>query len=603
MFGVAISFAIAAFCSQSILRLMTRIRVLDLRGLSLPLGTRDKLLFQFREFMSGCLSVGGFAVVAAITYLAFFASSAADRLAFFYYLVPTCVFLVSLRFLQVFWSPMDRTFRLPDLSDVEARKLYWSYVVTIGFAAFAFFTCALIYTLGISGPEHELFLVVVTAVSSGFLGFAFFLNRNAIRKDLDVDGKSGGWLMAWPLVLSFVPIALWSALFTMTVLELNAPYGAALFTVLVLAVFPHIDAAVKRQELEFSKLEEGALEFAISRAVRPILGILTILGLVYAWGIGPKQSSTDTYWSTLANSMVYIFAGVALWRFSDAYIGRMIEIEDGGDGEANVDLGETEIGGAGLSRTRTLLPLARRVVQAFVLVTIIISVLSAIGVEIGPVLAGAGVLGLAIGFGSQTLVRDIVSGVFFLIDDAVRIGEYIDTGSVMGVVEKMSVRSMQLRHHRGAVHTVPFGEIQSLTNYSRDWAIMKLRFTVPFDTDLEKVRKLLKKAGQQLAENEDIRDDFIQPFKAQGAVEASDHGFVISTKFMSKPGKQFLIRRYAFATVQRAFEENGIKFARPTINVASDRDEVLEPKVEELAAAMARAEEKNKSRNPGLEPT
>jgi small-conductance mechanosensitive channel len=113
------------------------------------------------------------------------------------------------------------------------------------------------------------------------------------------------------------------------------------------------------------------------------------------------------------------------------------------------------------------------------------------------------------------------------------------------------MRSVRLRDHRGAVHTVPFGEVKTLTNYSRDWAIMKLKFRVLFDTNVDKVRKLLKATGLELAENPDIKDDFIQPFKSQGATEADDYGFIITTKFMSKPGKQFVIRLYVFAAVQK----------------------------------------------------
>jgi hypothetical protein len=111
-------------------------------------------------------------------------------------------------------------------------------------------------------------------------------------------------------------------------------------------------------------------------------------------------------------------------------------------------------------------------------------VLSELGVDIGPLIAGAGVIGIAIGFG--------------LADDAFRVGEYIDVGDVMGTVEHISIRSLRLRHHRGPVHTIPFGEIRHLTNFSRDWAIMKIEFRLPFDADLEKVRKIIKKVGQTL---------------------------------------------------------------------------------------------------------
>jgi small-conductance mechanosensitive channel len=137
----------------------------------------------------------------------------------------------------------------------------------------------------------------------------------------------------------------------------------------------------------------------------------------------------------------------------------------------------------------------------------------------------------------------------------------------MGTVEEISVRSMKLRHHRGALNTVPFGSVNIVKNYSRDWAIMKFKVRVPFETDLNMVRKLLKQTGQKMLEIEAIRDDFLQPFKSQGAVDVDDHGFIISTKFMSKPGRQWVIRRYAFQALQEAFEEQGIPWARPEIKV------------------------------------
>ncbi len=236
-------------------------------------------------------------------------------------------------------------------------------------------------------------------------------------------------------------------------------------------------------------------------------------------------------------------------------------------------MAEAEIGGTGLSRMRTLLPLFKRTGQATVAVISFMIVLSSLGLDIGPVLAGAGVVGLAIGFGSQTLVRDIVSGAFFLMDDAFRLGEYVDLGSVKGSVEKIAIRSLQLRHHRGALHTVPFGEIQTLTNYSRDWAIMKLRFRVPFDTDVEKARKIIKAVGVRLMDHPEVGPDFLQPFKSQGVIEVDDYGLVISTKFMSKPGKQFLIRRHAYIAVQKAFAENNIQFARPEVRVSMNQEE------------------------------
>ena len=132
---------------------------------------------------------------------------------------------------------------------------------------------------------------------------------------------------------------------------------------------------------------------------------------------------------------------------------------------------------------------------------------------------------------------------------------------------------MQLRHHRGAIHTIPYGEIPRITNYSRDWVIMKLRFTVPFETNLNTVKKIFKQIGRDMLEIPELADDFIQPFKSQGALEVDDVGIVVRGKFMAKPGKQFTLRKEILARVQRAFDENGIQFARKEVRVRIDGDD------------------------------
>ena len=121
-------------------------------------------------------------------------------------------------------------------------------------------------------------------------------------------------------------------------------------------------------------------------------------------------------------------------------------------------------------------------------------------------------------------------------DDAFRIGEYIDIGHVKGTVEKISIRSMKLRHHRGALHTIPFGEIRHLTNYSRDWVMMKLPLQVVYDTDVEKVRKLAKNLGKDLMKHPEVGHMFLQPLKSQGVFSMEDSAMIIRVKYMTKPG-------------------------------------------------------------------
>jgi len=220
------------------------------------------------------------------------------------------------------------------------------------------------------------------------------------------------------------------------------------------------------------------------------------------------------------------------------------------------------------SRLLTLLPLLRVTTGVLLLVLLVLSSLWALGIEITPLLAGAGVVGLAIGFGAQTLVRDIVSGVFYLIDDAFRIGEYIQSGTYKGTVESFSLRSVKLRHHRGPLYTIPYGVLGAVQNLSRDWVIDKLTVGITYNSDIDKARKLVKKVGQALAADPELGRHFLEPLKMQGVEQFGDFAVQIRMKMKTQPGEQFVIRRKALAMIKKAFDENGIKFAFPTVQLA-----------------------------------
>jgi small-conductance mechanosensitive channel len=196
--------------------------------------------------------------------------------------------------------------------------------------------------------------------------------------------------------------------------------------------------------------------------------------------------------------------------------------------------------------------------------------LASLGIEIGPLIAGAGVAGLALGFGAQTLVRDVIGGMFYLLDDAFRVGEYIESGSYKGTVESFSLRSVKLRHHRGPLYTVPFGVLGAVKNMSRDWVVDKLTVSVDYNTDLDKVKKLIKQIGKTLAENPEIAPNILGPLKLQGIEQFSDYGIQLRMKLTARPGEQFVVRRLAYSQIKKVFDANGIKFASPTVQVAGE---------------------------------
>jgi small-conductance mechanosensitive channel len=241
----------------------------------------------------------------------------------------------------------------------------------------------------------------------------------------------------------------------------------------------------------------------------------------------------------------------------------------------------------------TLLPLLRVTLMITLLAMVAMSILTSLGVNVAPLLAGAGVIGVAIGFGAQSLVKDVVSGIFFLIDDAFRVGEYVEIDNLRGTVERISIRSLQIRHHRGAVHTLPFGELKSLTNHSRDWVIMKLEFRVPFDTDLKLVKKLIKTIGAQMKEHEEYGDSILDTLKSQGVRRMEEFNMVVGVKFMTRPGEQWLVRRDAYQMVRAASDANGIRMAERNVKVeVAGADDMTHAERQAVAGAAQQAVER-----------
>ncbi len=344
------------------------------------------------------------------------------------------------------------------------------------------------------------------------------------------------------------------------------------FTLLIVTLLPFsislvnaVVANVARRSSPDQTIPLGVTAVFIDRGIRSVLIIAAIVGIAQAWGIALGDlSDSDSIITRIARSTmnaIVIYLGADLiWQLTKAAIDARLN-------ERAVAAGD-EDGLRRQQRLRTLLPILRNVLFIVVLVVAALMELSAFGIDIAPLIAGAGVVGVAVGFGAQTLVKDIIAGMFFLLDDAFRVGEYIQSGSYKGTVESFSLRSVKLRHHRGPVYTVPFGELGAVQNLSRDWVVVKLTMRVTYDTDLEKARKLIKRIGTDMMADPELGPHFLEPLKMQGVEEFDEYGIKIRVKMTARPGEQFVIRRKALANIKQAFDANGIEFALPRVQVA-----------------------------------
>ena len=517
----------------------------------------------------------------------------------FAFVITALVDIVAIFFL----APHAPTLRLLPLDTPTARYVRrWIIAVTV-VAVSGVLMIEALEELGFFPLSRSVLASAVALLVAAMLIVMIWQNRN--RAARSIGGGAGDDAKAERLRASLA--RLWPFFATAYVLVVVGLWivGAAglMWTLLIVLALPAADRLARPIVRGLLSAPEESVEPAntgpddehpmtrvVLRSIRAVLTLLALVALAYVWGIDvlgltPEPSRTGRIAERAFEIALVLIIADLVWQITRTAIDRKLA-DMAADTAAPMESGEGGGAAGPYARLQTLLPLIRNFFAVVLLVIVGLILLSSLGVDIGPLLAGAGVVGLAIGFGAQALVRDIVSGVFFLIDDAFRLGEYMQIGDQFGTVEGISLRSLKLRHHRGQVHTIPFGEVRSMTNYSRDWVIVKLEFRVPFDTDLRLVKKLVKRIGQELMDDPILGQSFIEPLKSQGVRRWEEFNMVVGVKFMSKPGQQFLIRREAYQRVRDTFEEHGIHFARRDVTVRVSPDATPE-EVEQAAAAAA----------------
>ncbi|MFY7961043.1 MAG: mechanosensitive ion channel family protein [Elsteraceae bacterium] len=382
-----------------------------------------------------------------------------------------------------------------------------------------------------------------------------------------------GWALPWVLIGS--AIGIW-AVGRIAAVAPDGPKwaeaaGLTQFLVVLTPILAAGAAALARDLLRpGSELAvQSPVAMAFAQVVEPvaasIIWIASFIALSRLWAFFMLDVVSPALLTLLLDGLwvgVTFMAGWVLWSFLnalfDVYAPERAPSKPGEDDDHEAAI---------QSRLGSVLPMLRAFVLGAALGLTALILLSRLGVDIGPLLAGFGIFGLALSFGSQALVRDIVSGIFFIADDAFRVGEYIDTGRLKGTVEKITLRSIQLRHQSGLVHTIPFGQIASVTNASRDWATVKFNIRLERDVDVEQARKVIKKTGQAMMEDPELAPEMILPLKLQGIAEVADNALVLRLKFTSKPARSSWIQREALKRVHAALHAAGIEFATNAVIV------------------------------------
>src|SRR5947199_203293 len=423
-----------------------------------------------------------------------------------------------------------------------------------------------------SGAPHVIGLVVASAVCA-LDAWVVIRARCAIealirghRSEGIIAALRGALARAWvPIGLTIVGGLLLFFIFGLS-LGLLAYYHAFVSTLGVLLVLMVVERLTERGWHD-SEAPHGRaagvhrfVALSFHRILRAIVLLIAILTLASFWidALDLTATSAAQAMHTVTAAVGTLFVAYLIWELTRLAIDRNLQDMPGGPKLPGTADDEEESTPA--SRLQTILPIMRAFFGVAIGALAVLIVLSRLGVDTAPLIAGAGVFGLAVSFGSQSLVRDIISGLFYMWDDAFRVGEYIDTGRLKGTVESLGVRSVKLRHHNGPLHTIPYGQLGAVTNLSRDFATIKFNLRLEPGTDIELVRKTAKQIGVAMQqESPEVASEVILPLKMQGIAEVADNAVVFRFKFTARRLKPSWIQGEYLKRIYRVFAEEGIR--------------------------------------------
>lgn len=327
----------------------------------------------------------------------------------------------------------------------------------------------------------------------------------------------------------------------------------------------------KDLQAKYPDLERRANKYLpiVSIALRVLLWGVAVLAVLSAWGVDAFGWLATPAGGRLLNrivSIAIVLAGAAfVWEFASS-------------GIENYLARRTETGQAS-ARARTLLPLLRNALLVVLSVMVSLIVLSEIGVDIGPLLAGAGVVGLAIGFGSQTLVKDVITGAFLLFEDAISVGDVVSVAGTSGSVEGLSIRSIRLRDVGGNVHTIPFSAVGAVTNMTKEFSFYVMDIGVAYREDTDHVTEVIREIAEEMCSEPEWSPLILEPLEVLGVDRFADSAVIIKARLKTLPVKQWAVGREFNRRMKKRFDALGIEipFPHQTIYFGIDKQGAAPP--------------------------
>ena len=491
---------------------------------------------------------------------------------------------IAIEFFRIFFSPDEEMTRILPLSN-ENAQYFWIWMLRfVNYTAFYLLVIKALFVVQVAPASYN-FIRALLILVFPIMTTIFVLQ---IARDIRTKYKSPNrsdeipirsWRRAmesviryWPFVAAGYSWAIFLFLAVNYAKGFHYLYAATLktgFAILALflalqvldKLFSRLFAINELVKERFPGLEEKTNRYI--RIVRKTFGwivVIVALGIIaQTWGI-----PVATFIASKAGTLI-ITRTIAIM----ITIGMVIAII--GTTQLMSDYVLKEKKGKkkkeASQKMKTLVPIIKMAINIAAGFVGGIVILDRIGVNTTPILAGAGIIGLAIGFGSQTLVKDIINGLFILFEDSIRVGDYVDVGKDDGTVEAVGLRTVRLRDLSGNVHVVPNSSIAAVMNYSKEFSRTVIDIGVAYREDVDEVMDIIREVGEEMRNDPKYRENILEPIEVFGLHKFDDSAIVIRARLTTKPLKQWGLKREFNRRIKKIFDQRGIEIPFPHTTV------------------------------------
>ncbi len=474
---------------------------------------------------------------------------------------------------RTFVSPREHRLRLIQIDDDSAVFTeVWVRRIT-GVAVFGFAAAEVGLLFGLYRAAHDVLIKLVGLVVHILLIVVVLQCRKAVAHRLRARRGRVGVIASlqnhfaahWHLVAIFYIVALW----LVAAAEIRDGYDRLLhFFVVTSAVgivsrlvsivlLGGLDRAVRigpETSSRYPGLEQRLIHYypALRVLLLAIIAVATGIALLEVWGFAPLHwfaagALGEQLLSALGTSGIAVLVAVMVWEATNAAVENKVA--------SLTRAAQT----ARASRLRTLLPMLRTALFVAILIITGLVVLSQVGLNIAPLLAGAGVLGVAIGFGSQKLVQDLITGLFLLLENAMQVGDVVTLGGLSGTVEYLSIRTIRLRALDGSVHIIPFSSVTTVTNQTRDFAYALSDLPIGLNEEPDRVSNLLQEVVATMRAEPRWEEAITADLEVMGVYAFNDASWTLRVRIQTTPSQRWAVNREFNRRVKYCFDENAVQ--------------------------------------------